>query len=310
MKKIDQRGIAAGLVVVIILGVILAGGLGYYFAFYKKAEKNTNLTTNTISDFNLNVVVNQNANANTNIAVDTSDWQTFINNNYHYQLSYPRDWYYIADAMSGPPPPASAFFSSVELTSSQQYTSLNILVTDLMGETLDSWAEIGLLEADGYTKTEITLSGQPAVRLERHTHSMDTGATVYVAKDGYMYRLVWGATQLETYDTNKDIAEAMAASFKFVPAVLADFNQIGTLSKPAESQSYYLLWEAPGNPAINRELVFDQQGFISRCVLSATSQGNCSGLLANGFLSAGDRIAVEGIVGQNNQVYVIKITKQ
>lgn len=308
MKQINQKGIAAGLVVIIILGLLLAGGLGYYFAFYKKAAKNTNLVTNTVTNLNVNVAVNQNANTDT--AADTSDWQVFTNNNYHYRISYPKDWYYIANAMTGPPPPAIAFFANVKDTGVLPYASLNILVTELGEETLASWQEIESLAADGYIKTETIVSGQPAVRLERHTHAMDTGATIYVAKDGNMYRLVWGATQPATYEVNKKTAVAMADSFKFIPAVTADFNQIGTLSKPAESQSFNILWEAPGNPAIFRELVFDRQNFISHCVLSATSQGNCSGLLANGFLVAGDRIAVEGITGQNNQVYVIKITKQ
>ncbi|MFH1367007.1 MAG: hypothetical protein ABIH38_03390 [Patescibacteria group bacterium] len=304
MEHNDQKGIAAVLVIIIILGVIAAGGLGYYFAFYKKAEKSTNLTTN--SEVNLNV----NQNANTNTAVDTADWQTFANNNFHYQILYPENWYYIPDAMTGPPPPALAFFSNVEDTSKLPYASFNIVVSDLMEETLGTWGEISSLEADGYTKTEIILSGQPAVRLERHSHSMDSGAFIYVAKEGYMYRLVWGATEPATYETYKDMAEAMAASFKFVPGLTADFNQAGTLSKPAESQKWYVLWEGPGNPAINRELVFDGQNYISTCVLSADSQGHCPDLLANGWLKAGDPIVVEGIAGQNNQVYVLNITKQ
>jgi type II secretory pathway pseudopilin PulG len=310
MKKIDQKGIAAGLVVVIILGIILAGGAGYYFAFYKKAEKNTNLTANTSLNLNINVAVNQNVNANTSTAVDTSDWQVFTNNNYHYQISYPKNWYYIADAMTGPPPPASAFFASVNDTSVLPYASFDILVSEMMEETLDSWSEISSLVADGYTKSEITVSGQPAVRLERHTHVMDSGATIYVAKDGCMYRLVWGATNPDTYTSYQGVAEAMADSFTFISPLVADFTQTGTLAKPAESQSWYILWEAPGNPAINRELVFDGQNYISICVLSADSQGHCLDLLANGLLQAGDPIVVEGIIGQNNQVYVLTLTKQ
>jgi len=310
MNKRQQKGfgIIGALLIIVLLAVL--GGVGWYA--YKKygVKTNVNVSVKPVNNLNLNANVNTNTNTNANISVDTSDWQNFTNNNYHYQLSYPENWYYLPKAMSGQPAPASAFFANVQDTTQPSYASFNILVSELSGETLDTSAEIKSLVDDGYTKTEVTADGQEAVRLERRTLATDTGATVYIAKGDYMYRLVWGATSKELFDSNSGILEAMFKSFKFIPDLIANFTQTGNLSKPAESTSWYVLWEQPGNPAVNRELVFDQQNIISRCI-NGTSRGNCTDFLANNLMQAGDKITVEGIVNPNNQnqVFVIKITK-
>ncbi|MFH0952266.1 MAG: hypothetical protein V1838_03690 [Patescibacteria group bacterium] len=304
MKNNNQQGIAVNIVIIIILAVIIAGSLVWYFLSYKKADQNANLVTNAVT----NTVLNANSASNTNAAPDISDWQIYTNNNYHYQIAYPADWSYLPDAMSGPPPPVTAVFSNVNDTSLLPYASLNLVVSDLMGETLDTWGEIESLEADGYERSNIMVSGQTAVRLERHSHIMDSGATIYMTKDNYIYRLVWGATDPDTYTAYEDIAEAMAASFTFIEPVTATFIQTGILTRPAESQDWYLLWEAPGNPAINKKLVFDTEGFISNCILSDSSQGRCIDLLVNGLLNAGDSISVEGILNEDSDVDVITIT--
>lgn len=310
MNKKQQKGfgIIGVLLVIVLLAVI--GGAGWY-AYNKYGLKtNVNVGVKPINNLNLNANVNANINANANVSVDTSNWQTFTNNNYHYQLSYPENWFYLPKAMSGPPAPASAFFANVQETASQNYASLDIIVSELSGETLETWAEITSLENDGYTKTSVTVDGQAAKRLERRTLASDNGATLYVAKDNYMYRLTWGATSQDVYTNNSAILEAIVKSFKFIPSLVPDFTQAGTLSKPAESTSWYILWEQPGNPAVNRELVFDQQNILSRC-LSGASQGNCTDFLANGLMQAGDRITVEGITNSNNQsqIFILKITK-
>ena len=304
MKKIYQRGITPIVIVLIILVVLVAGGLTWYFAFYQKANNNADLVTNSAANINLN------NNLNANVPVDATDWQTYTNNNYHYQISYPEDWNYIDDAMSGPPAPVTAFFANTNDTGILPYASLNILVSENSDETLAMNAEIISLADDGYTKTNMTLAGENAVKLERHTLESDTGATIYVIKDNYLYRLVWGATAKATYEDNSGILSAMANSFKFITPLTADFTQTGNLDLPAESQSWYLLWDEPGNPAVNRELAFNAKDFISLCQ-TGNSQTKCVDALTNGLLNEGDRITVTGITNPSklNQVFVINITK-
>lgn len=300
MEKNKRKGINPAVIIIVIILIIILIGLLWYFLSFRKTNKNTNLTNNIL---NTNTALNANTSA-----IDISSWQTYTNNNYHYQISYPEDWFYIPDAMSGPPAPVTAFFSNVEKTNILPYASFNILVSEMIEQTLDEHGEVVSLIADGYEKSDLILSGQPAVRLERDSHIMDSGASIYVAKDGYVYRLVWGATEPETYLPYEEICEAIAASFTFLEPVAPDFTQTGTLTRPAENGNYFVLWEEPGNPAITKELVFDEAGFVSTCVLSDQSQGRCPDLLTNGLFKTGDSISVEGLLREDGKINVIKIT--
>ncbi|MFH1207111.1 MAG: hypothetical protein V1668_00715 [Patescibacteria group bacterium] len=298
MEKQKGFSVAAILIAIILVGLV--GGLTWYLVAPK--EK-------VVTNANLNIAPVSNKNINSGTAdVDTSDWQIFRNNTYDFIIAFPEDWHYISDAMTGPPAPASTFFSSQPRSSSAQYASFHILVSDLMGESLASWAEISSLEADGYQKSAITIDGQTAVRLERRNMESDSGATVYVAKGNYMYRIVWGVTASSLDRASSPVQEAMLKSFKFAAPLISDFIQSGTLSKPAESTVWFILWERPGNPAITKELVFDYQYVTSKCYIGDSS-GGCVDALTTGLFNAGDRISVEGVGLPDGRVMVLKMSK-
>jgi len=297
MIKKNQLGSSVMVIFIIIIVIFLAAALIWYFTSYEKVNKNANVNIAPVS----------NSNANTS-AVDASDWQTFTNNNYNYRLKYPKNWYYIPDAMTGPIPPVSAFFSSQPATASTQYASLTILVSDLTDETLATWPEMLSLVADGYAKIDIKVDGQDAVRLERITHPSDNGGWIYVAKGDYMYRITWGAMTQAIFNNTSAVMEAMLDSFEFIPALVSDFTQTGNMSKPAGEENWHLLWETPGNPAITKELIFHEMDVISMCE-SGASKANCTNAMANGIIDPGDVVTVEGILNPNNQdqVFVISI---
>lgn len=320
MKYINQRGMAAGLIILIVLAILLASGVSWYFISYQKVNKNSNIVVTPVINQNTNAAVNTNinvnavanVNTNTNSApMDTTNWQVFHNNTYNYQVLFPQNWYYLPDAMTGPPPPASAFFANVQSTSAANYASLNIVVSQLMKESLDTWAEISSLEQDGYSKNSITVSGQPAVYLERKTHPADNGGTIYVEKVDYMYRLVWGATDNTVYQTNEQILKAMADSFKFVDPLVANFNKTGNISLPSNAQNdqdWYLVYEAPGNPAITAKLLFDYRYIPSKCIISG-AESQCSQAIKDGQVQVGDRVSVEGVKLTDGSVIVLELTK-
>lgn len=116
MKK--PQGLSINLIIVIILAVLIAGG-GIAWWLIADSDENTNANTNITSVVNSNIsIINENTNTisaqnintttGTNVATEivntnieavtntntdpTSDWLTYTNDWYDYQLMYPPDW--------------------------------------------------------------------------------------------------------------------------------------------------------------------------------------------------------------------------
>ena len=295
----NRPGFSPALLLIAIIVAAVIGGGAWYWVKYRPQ---TNI------DSQANIAPVSNRNTNPGVTTDTSDWQVFRNATYNYRLRFPTNWYYHPDAMSGPPPPALIFFSNVVDNTKLPYASFIVSASDAMGQTLDNWAEITSLVADGYTKTSTTLGGRPAVRLERQALASDNGATIYALKDNWVYRLVFGTTDTAIYDANEMVMEAMLKSFEFTAPLVGDFNQTGTLSLPSGGTTWYLVWEAPGNPAINRELFFDYQYVPSMCPINGVSK-KCSVAIAAGEIAAGSRVTLQGLSLDNNRVMVLSMIK-
>ncbi|MBU0597930.1 hypothetical protein KKF61_02945 [Patescibacteria group bacterium] len=292
----NHQGAAASLIIIIVIVLVIAVGLVWYFVSQDQGV-NTNANIAPVSNINIDT------------QATNSGWQTYYNNTFGYKLKFLKSWFYIADAMSGPPPPASAFFTNVQNTGGgSEYASITILVSSLSGETLDTWPEMLSLEDDGYARTDIKVDGEEAVRLEQNSLPSDNGGWIYVAKGDYIYRITWGAMTQAIFAATSDIMEQMINSFEFIPVLVPDFSQTGNMSKPAEEENWFLLWEEPGNPAITKELIFNGLDAISMCQ-SGISQANCVDAMANGIIDEGAVVTVEGILNPDDQsrVYVIKI---
>ncbi len=296
-KSTNNKGISPVAVVIIIVLIIAIGG-GFWYFLIRKENVNTNSVNITPA-------------ANTNTSLDTTDWQTFQNNTYGYQLKFPKDWYYIADAMTGPLPPATAFFSSVDAVATYKYASLAILVSSLMDESLDTWSEVELLVADGYSKKSIKVGGEDGFRLERSTHPADNGAIIYTAKGDYMFRLSWGATDQSLWPANEAILEAIINSFEFIDILEKDFTKEGNITiylGDTETENWQLVYEEAGNPALSVDLLFDYHYIPSVCVIDE-EETTCQEAIDEGLIESGDRVTVEGVGFENDQVIVFKITK-
>jgi hypothetical protein len=204
----NQKGISPVSIVITVIIVILLAGLLWYFMSNGESvqDKNTNIAP--VSNSNTNISLNTNSGA-------AEDWQTYTNDTYGYELQYPSDWYYIPDAMSGPPPPATAFFANTEQISGIDYASFFVYVGIPDVSTLDEISEVVLLVEDGYTKTDTTVDGYSAVKLERRTHPSDTGGSIYVINGDYMYRIIWGGTSVAVFEAHEDTLDEIIESFKF-----------------------------------------------------------------------------------------------
>ncbi len=304
MKTIKSQGASSTAIIVSIVIIIIIGVVIWYVT--------SQPVTDEVASQPAASSTNAKSNSNTAAVSPTAGWQTYHNNTYGYQLQFPNDWYYIKDAMSGPPPPATAFFSSQSEVSSANYASLNILVGDLAGETLHTWAEIDSLVEDGYTKTATTVDGYEAVQLERSSLATDTGGTIYVAKDNLMYRIVWGATDEDILRANEDTLETMVDSITFVEPLVEDFNWDGVLHRPAEeddTSEWNLLYEEIGSPGMSAELIFDYQYIPSVCIVGGEEQ-DCSEAIADGSLQLGDAVSVSGYEYVEGKVAVFQLVKQ
>lgn len=176
-------------------------------------------TTNQNENLNrLNVNLNANVSVqpvNTN-QDETADWQIYTNDTYSYQVKYPADWYYHPSACC-PPPPANIRIANVaDGVNTPPYANVLISALTSAGDTLENNSEIASLVDDGYTKTEITVSGQKAYKLERRTLASDNGGSIYIYYKGYFYRLDYGATDLDVYTANQDILDKIINTFKFI----------------------------------------------------------------------------------------------
>ncbi|MFA5134552.1 MAG: PsbP-related protein [Patescibacteria group bacterium] len=299
-----QNGIATGGVVAIIILIVLFAGAAWYWL-------NRDSSVEVGSNTNTSPAVNTGTNPEPEESSFHADgWQTFRNNEYGYTITFPSDWHYVPNAMSGPPPPATAFFSSEPAESSVNYSSVNILVTELSGETLNTWSEIGLLEEDGYGKTDITVGSEPGVRLERRTLESDTGGTIYVAKNNLMYRIVWGSIDQGLFADHEETLGAIVQSFAFAEQLVPDFIADGVVSDPAEAEdtgSWFLVYEEAGMPGVSAELLFDYEYVPSSCSIGG-AELDCADAIAAGSLAVGDSVSIEG-VRLGTGVIVLQLTK-
>lgn len=198
----NQKGIAliVILVAILVVEVVTVGGMATVYLMNKtsKSDVSTEISTGSAQAVNK----------------ATLNWQIYTNDRYGYSVKYPKDWYYRADFCC-PPPPTAIMISNVPDNKTLDYAIFDVIVDPAMGRTLDNYEEVTSLVADGYKKTQITVSGEPAVKLERHTHPADNGGTIYVKHNDIIYRLSWGGTSQTVFQTHKNTLEKIVNSFTF-----------------------------------------------------------------------------------------------
>jgi len=306
MDSINQRGISTSVSFLVIIIVALIGAGAWFFMSYEKTNSNGNINVAPATNSSTNTASNSNTNTSSTVG-----WQTFQNNTYGYELKFPSSWYYVPDAVTGPPPPATAFFMTEPLPSSKTHGAFNVYVTSANGETLDTLSEIALHEGDGYNKTSIVIDGYDGVHLERRTLPSDNGASIYVIKDDFVYRIGWVTTDSALAARLEATYDAMLSSFTFINNFAADFSRDGVLHNPVtadDTDDWQVLYEEIGNPAMSALLTFDYRYIPSTCTIDGQDM-ECTDAIDQGLLNIGDSVTVEGYEYEQGKVAVFNIIK-
>ncbi len=143
-------------------------------------------------------------------------WQEYINPKYNYTIKYPPDWFFHKTGYN-PPPPAVIELSNVDekLGLVGNEIRLEVLSLPAAGETLESNAEIQSLVSQGHSKKIITISGEPAIRLEKVDQEGGVETSIYVYYKGNVYRFGWDLWNSEIFRLYEGTLQKIIDSFIF-----------------------------------------------------------------------------------------------
>lgn len=143
-------------------------------------------------------------------------WQEYINPKYHYKIKYPPDWFFHKTGYN-PPPPATIKLSNVDESLGLVGNEISIEISSLEdpGESLDTNAEIQSLSSQGFSKESITVWGEPAILLEIENTEGGVDTSIYIYRNGNVYRLSWGLWNSEIKRLNQETLQQIVDSFEF-----------------------------------------------------------------------------------------------
>jgi hypothetical protein len=198
-----QKG-AIPIIIVIILAVLaLGGGTIYYFGLARAPKKEAKVSQ-------------QDGVPSSSATDELSDWQEYNNERYYYKVKYPKDWYFIKEGYS-PPPPTSILLSSISVSfpsAGIRYMSAGIDVDKALGRTLENYEEITSLKSQYYQETRLTVGGEPAVKLSVPDPNSAEPIYVYIQHKDYIYRIVWNDLT-EEFMQDRKLFEKILISFTF-----------------------------------------------------------------------------------------------
>lgn len=183
-------------IVILVAAVVFAGVVGatYYLSSSKKPERSAS-------------PVQEDQYAN---------WQEYVNPKYGYSIKYPPDWFFHKTGYN-PLPPASIELSNVDEKLGLVGNEIRLEISSLpaAGETLESDAEIQSLSSQGYSKKTITISGEPAIKLEKADQEGGVETSIYVYHKGNVYRMVWNLWNSEIKRLYEGLLQKIINSFTF-----------------------------------------------------------------------------------------------
>lgn len=214
-----QKGAIPLIVVVVIFGLLaLGGGIAYYSQSAKRPK--VGIGKSPLSQIQTTEAPQQGekpSRSSTPTTTDElSDWQEYLNDRYHYKVKYPKDWYFIKEGYS-PPPPTTVVFSSIKdpyPSVSAEHMSIEISVDQSSGRTLDNYEEIASLKSQYYQETRLTVGGEPAIKLSVPDPNSAEPISVYIQHKNYIYRIVWGDSTDE-FVQNRKLFEKILQTFTF-----------------------------------------------------------------------------------------------
>ncbi|MCX6765755.1 MAG: hypothetical protein NT136_02240 [Candidatus Moranbacteria bacterium] len=143
-----------------------------------------------------------------------TDWQTYKNESYNYEIKYPKNWYFLKDGCC-PPPPANVTlnnYSSKKLEYAQNQMKPGVYgfdVTCLYEGNLDSIGEVKFMLQEGKSNEKLTVNGMEAIKFSEDQTPGDSSVkifTYYITKGNEGCRIIF---------TNQcDVCDEILATFK------------------------------------------------------------------------------------------------
>lgn len=121
---------------------------------------------------------------------DLSDWKTYDNEKYSYQIKYPKNWFFVSDYCC-PPPPAAVNLNNysskkLEYANHQMDAGVQGINIDCLYEgKIDDIGEVQLLRSEGKTSKMMKVNGFDAIRFEHDRGpGSPVGVITYYVVDG------------------------------------------------------------------------------------------------------------------------------
>lgn len=201
MKQKQKGAIPLMMIAVVLVLLALGGGAAYYYVGpARQPKKETGVEREILVPSQVEVTeVPQQREESSRLSAPTlatdelANWQEYKNERFPYKVKYPSDWYFLKKGYN-PPPPVAVMFSNLSegYQPNVHYASVGIDVMSAEGESLEENGEVkNLVEEQYYQKTRITVSGEPALKLETPDKS-ESHFSVYILHRDNFYRMVCG----------------------------------------------------------------------------------------------------------------------
>lgn len=154
----------------IIIPILIAGAVLIIAGCQKKGGKDGLIVPNKEEIKTETEIGTQNAEK---ARVDLSDWKTYDNEKYSYQIKYPKDWFFTGDYCC-PPPPAAVNLNSysskkLEYANHQMDAGVQGMeIVCLYEGKLSDIGEVQLLKSEGKNSKMTKVNDLDAIRFEQN----------------------------------------------------------------------------------------------------------------------------------------------
>lgn len=200
----------ASIIIIIVIGIIAAGGIWYYWQYrvLPDLEKSSNAVEPKVNNNAKN-----NANNTTN---QTADWKTYTSEKYNYSIKYPRDWTSPVDKGTDSSEPNRV--SWVEFQNTTSYGDA-VIVAEVLKNTYSSineWAQKMNQGAIGaiYDIKDATVAGVAGKQLSTAAEGGAVRTGIIKSDKLYVVHLIYTFSQKDKNNLDK-VYQTMLSTFKF-----------------------------------------------------------------------------------------------